>query len=103
MQSGPMAGLILAGGRSRRMGGRDKALEVLAGRTLLRRVLDRLAPQVDEVALSVEQPSTAFAAFGVPQLAQLTEPRGTKASCERRRRPRVRLIRCLGSMAVYLK
>lgn len=38
-------GLILAGGLSRRMGGGDKPLKVLAGRTLLERVAERLAPQ----------------------------------------------------------
>lgn len=40
-----MVGLILAGGLSRRMGGGDKPLKVLAGRTLLERVAERLAPQ----------------------------------------------------------
>ena len=39
------AGVILAGGLSRRMGGGNKALRVLAGRTLLSRVIERLAPQ----------------------------------------------------------
>jgi molybdopterin-guanine dinucleotide biosynthesis protein A len=71
MQFGPVAGLVLAGGRSSRMGGGNKALEVLAGRTLLQRVVDRITPQVDEVALSVEKPSAAFAVFG---LAQLPDP-----------------------------
>ncbi|WP_181425464.1 molybdenum cofactor guanylyltransferase MobA [Methylobacterium sp. B4] len=40
-----MVGLILAGGLSRRMGGGDKPMKVLAGRTLLERVAERLAPQ----------------------------------------------------------
>lgn len=38
-------GLILAGGLSRRMGGGDKPLKILAGRTLLERVAERLGPQ----------------------------------------------------------
>ncbi|WP_301288715.1 MULTISPECIES: molybdenum cofactor guanylyltransferase MobA [Methylorubrum] len=38
-------GLILAGGLSRRMGGGDKPLRQLAGRTLLERVAERLGPQ----------------------------------------------------------
>jgi len=44
--SGPgTLGLILAGGLSRRMGGGDKPLRQLAGRTLLGRVAERLGPQ----------------------------------------------------------
>ncbi|MEH3120007.1 MAG: molybdenum cofactor guanylyltransferase MobA [Methylorubrum populi] len=38
-------GVILAGGLSRRMGGGDKPLRRLAGRTLLERVAERLGPQ----------------------------------------------------------
>lgn len=38
-------GLILAGGLARRMGGGDKPLLRLAGRSLLERVAERLAPQ----------------------------------------------------------
>ena len=38
-------GLILAGGLSRRMGGGDKPLRRLAGRTLLQRVAERFEPQ----------------------------------------------------------
>lgn len=42
------AAIVLAGGQSRRMG-RDKASVVLAGRTLLQRVVDAVATVVDEV------------------------------------------------------
>ncbi|MBB2963035.1 molybdenum cofactor guanylyltransferase MobA [Methylobacterium sp. R2-1] len=45
MSSAPVLGLILAGGLSRRMGGGDKPLRRLAGRTLLERVAERLRPQ----------------------------------------------------------
>ena len=45
-------GLILAGGTARRMGGRDKAAQMLAGRPLIAHVRDRLAPQVDALAIS---------------------------------------------------
>ncbi|HRP00216.1 MAG TPA: NTP transferase domain-containing protein, partial [Flavobacteriales bacterium] len=41
-------GVVLAGGRSSRMG-RDKALIEIGGRTLLQRSLDTLAPHVDEL------------------------------------------------------
>lgn len=41
-----IAGIILAGGQARRMGGGDKALLDVAGRSLIARVIDRLSPQV---------------------------------------------------------
>lgn len=44
------AAIILAGGRSTRMG-RDKAAIVVAGRTLLQRVVDAVEPVVDEIVL----------------------------------------------------
>jgi molybdopterin-guanine dinucleotide biosynthesis protein A len=47
---GPVSGVILAGGLSTRLG-RDKASEVLAGRILLQRVVDRLDGLVDEYVI----------------------------------------------------
>lgn len=44
----PVAGIVLTGGRSRRMG-RDKCAIVLDGRTLLQRVVDALDGAVDEL------------------------------------------------------
>lgn len=41
----PILGVILAGGQSRRMGGGDKTLMTLGGRTLLDRVRERVMPQ----------------------------------------------------------
>jgi molybdopterin-guanine dinucleotide biosynthesis protein A len=58
---------ILAGGRARRLGGRDKSRIVIGGRTILARqldVLERLVPRVVIVANAPE----AFADAGVPVL-----------------------------------
>lgn len=55
-------GLILAGGRSRRFNGADKAFIKLAGRPLWQHVLARLAPQVDMVAISSNAAPARFAA-----------------------------------------
>jgi len=45
MAAARVLGLILAGGLGRRMGGGDKTLLRLGGRTLLSRVVERLGPQ----------------------------------------------------------
>lgn len=47
-----IAGVILAGGLSSRMGGRNKAVIELGGQTLLARLTARLAPQVDALAIN---------------------------------------------------
>ncbi|MBX3598427.1 MAG: molybdenum cofactor guanylyltransferase [Rhizobiaceae bacterium] len=51
-RSGRIAGLVLAGGRSSRMDGRDKAGLILAGSTLLERAIVRLEPQVEDLAIN---------------------------------------------------
>ena len=63
-----LAGVVLAGGRSQRMGGRVKGLLPLAGKPLLGHVIDRLRPQVDCLALSVECEAARWRRFGLPQL-----------------------------------
>ena len=64
-----LAGVILAGGRSRRMGKAVKALLPLGDKPLLRHVIDRVNPQVDELLLSVERTAETFEVFGLPQVA----------------------------------
>jgi molybdopterin-guanine dinucleotide biosynthesis protein A len=59
-------GVVLAGGLSRRMGGGDKPLLALAGRTILDRVLARLAPQCDGLVLNANGDPARFAATGLP-------------------------------------
>jgi len=61
-----IVGLLLAGGLSRRMGGGDKALRVLAGRTLLDHVIDRVRPQVAALVLNANGDPARFARFGLP-------------------------------------
>lgn len=64
-----VAGVILAGGLSRRMGGGDKTLMPLAGRPMLAHVIDRLRAQVQPVALNANGDPARFAGFGLPVIA----------------------------------
>jgi len=66
-----ITGVILAGGLGRRMGGTDKGLQELRGRPMVQWVIERLAPQVDELLINANQNGTRYAAFGhrvVPDL-----------------------------------
>lgn len=61
-------GVILAGGLATRMGGGDKGLLRVGGRTLLARAIDRLGPQVDGLALNANGDPARFAEYGLPVL-----------------------------------
>ncbi len=62
-------GLVLAGGLARRMGGGDKALIEIGGRTILDRVLETITPQCDGVILNANGDPSRFAQFGLPIVA----------------------------------
>lgn len=58
-------GVVLAGGRSSRFGGVDKSFIPLAGRPLVAHAIERLAPQVNVMAISSNSPPDKFAQFGL--------------------------------------
>jgi molybdopterin-guanine dinucleotide biosynthesis protein A len=64
-----VVGVLLAGGLSRRMGGGDKCLRCLGGRTILSRIIDRIEPQVEVLALNANGDPARFSAFGLPVVA----------------------------------
>ena len=64
-----VAGVLMAGGQSRRMGGGDKCLRALAGRPILERVIERVRPQVGPLVLNANGDPARFAAFGLPVVA----------------------------------
>lgn len=68
-----ITGVLLAGGQSRRMGGGDKGLREIAGRPMLRHVLERFASQVQRVVLNANGDPKRFAAFGLPVVADPVE------------------------------
>jgi len=62
----PVAGILLAGGRSSRMGGGDKCLRSLGGRPILARIIERLQPQVADLVINANGELSRFAPFGLP-------------------------------------
>ena len=66
-------GVILAGGQATRMGGGDKGLLQLGGQSVLDRVIDRLSPQVADLALNANGDAARFAALGLPVLPDSIE------------------------------
>jgi molybdopterin-guanine dinucleotide biosynthesis protein A len=67
--SQPVAGILLAGGRSSRMGGGDKCLRPLAGKPILARIVERLEPQVSAMVINANGDPARFAGFGLPVVA----------------------------------
>ena len=68
-QPEPVAGVILAGGMARRMGGGDKTLKLIDGRTILSFIIERLQPQVDGLVLNANGDPARFGAFGLDVVA----------------------------------
>lgn len=66
-------GVLLAGGRSERMGGGDKTLKVLGGQPMLARIIARARPQVGELIVNANGDPARFAAFGLPVVADVIE------------------------------
>jgi molybdopterin-guanine dinucleotide biosynthesis protein A len=71
MKAGKPAGVILAGGRSSRMGVTRKALLELNGQTLLTRVVNRLQRHLDPLLLSCESATDEFDTFKLPVIPDL--------------------------------
>ena len=69
IRPGNIAGVLLAGGRARRMGGGDKCLRTLGGRSLLAHAIARARPQVSVLAINANGDPARFAAFALPVIA----------------------------------
>ncbi len=68
-------GLVLAGGRGRRMGGGLKALVPFRGEPMLAYAIEALHPHCSRVLLSANQPAP-FAPFGLPVVPDLHHGHG---------------------------
>ncbi len=63
---GEITAAILAGGEGRRLGGRDKGLELLAGRPLIAHVISALAGQAGRCLVCANRNVEKYAAFATP-------------------------------------
>jgi molybdopterin-guanine dinucleotide biosynthesis protein A len=71
-----VTGVIQAGGKSTRMGGRPKALLTLGGRRIIERVLDVVATVVDDVLIVTNTPEL-YGFLGLPMVADAWPEHGS--------------------------
>jgi molybdenum cofactor guanylyltransferase len=68
-----MTALVLAGGKSRRMGGRDKGLLPFGDGLLVGHILEAVLPQVGAALISANRHHEEYGRFGVPVIADPLE------------------------------
>ena len=61
-----ITGVILAGGRGRRLGGQDKGLIPFGGRPLVAWIIAALQPQVGRILINANRNTEAYGALGYP-------------------------------------
>lgn len=61
-----ISGVVLAGGKGRRMGGVDKGLVAFLGKPLIEHVVQRLRPQVDEIFINANRELAQYGNLGYP-------------------------------------
>lgn len=68
-----ITGVVLAGGRARRMGGVDKGLILFRGRPLAAYALEALASVAGRILISANRNREAYARFGYPVVADAND------------------------------
>jgi molybdenum cofactor guanylyltransferase len=68
-----VAGVLLAGGLARRMGGGDKGMRRLGGRPIMERILERIRPQVTALIVNANGDPARFEGYGLPVMADVVE------------------------------
>ena len=64
MTKDSITGLILAGGKARRMGGIDKGLIAFKGQPMVAHVIQRLSPQVSEILINANREIERYQSLG---------------------------------------
>tara|TARA_B110000196_G_scaffold319281_1_gene336908 strand:+ start:18715 stop:19353 length:639 start_codon:yes stop_codon:yes gene_type:complete len=60
-----VAGILLAGGKSRRMGGGDKCMNLLNGKPILEHIIECVDPQVNQLVINTNGDPKRFSSFGL--------------------------------------
>ncbi|MGW8247397.1 MAG: molybdenum cofactor guanylyltransferase MobA [Acidiferrobacterales bacterium] len=68
-----ITGVVLAGGRSSRMGGTDKGLVEFRGKAMAQHVIEALQPEVSTLLINANRNSDKYSALGFPVVADLFE------------------------------
>ena len=63
--------IILAGGRSKRMGGHDKGLQPYEGKRLIEHVIEAISPQVDDIVISANRNLDDYVTLGFPVITDI--------------------------------
>ena len=100
-----ITGLILAGGKSRRMGGRDKGLLPFGEGLLVGHVIDAVSPQVGTLLISANRNHADYEQFGYPVIADSLDDfqgplAGFLAGLERMRTNYLLTLPCDGPIVV---
>ena len=66
-----ITGVILAGGKARRMDGADKGLIPLHGKAMVEYIIDALRPQVAGIIINANRNPEQYGAFGLPVVADM--------------------------------
>lgn len=66
MQTDSITGVILAGGRASRMGGKDKGLIELNSRPLIEYVIEAISPQVQSIIINANRNLAQYRSYGYP-------------------------------------
>ena len=68
-----VTGLVLAGGKARRMGGQDKGLININGQSMIEYVLLALKPQVKQIIINANRSIREYEKFGYPVIKDQLE------------------------------
>ena len=68
LKKSKITGLILAGGRARRMGGVDKGLITLNEKCMIEHCITKLRPQVDQIFISANRNIEQYSQYGITVL-----------------------------------